>query len=130
MLLLLEFPCSIITTLKNKVVYENATATLRCKISKPRHVCWLKDEQMIVSNDRFTIQIDDGGLQHSLTISGVSETDSGNITLKVDDGINGFVSTTSQLSVKGKISTELEKAIFYYYRQFHRRNLYKCIISF
>ena len=105
MLFLLDIPCSIITPLKSEGVYENATATLRCKISKPRQVFWLKDEQRIVNNDRFTIQIDDGGLQHSLTIRGVSETDSGNITLKVDDGINGFVSTTSKLSVKGKIST-------------------------
>ena len=83
--------CCIIKPLKNEDVLENKTIVLSFTISKPRpSVFWYKDVGQTVQDDRVRIRVNDGGLQHSLTIGNASKDDSGEYLVSLDDGAGEF----------------------------------------
>ena len=46
-------------------------------------------------------QVSDGGLQHSLTITDVTVEDGGQISVHIDDDVNGMKRVACKLVVKG-----------------------------
>ena len=100
---MLEIRCAILNHLKSDEVVEGGTAVLRVALSKSRpEVIWGRNGEPIAIGGRFKVEIENGGLLHTLTIESFSTDDSGDFTANIDDGINGVLASTCKIIVKGK----------------------------
>lgn len=91
-----------ITSLNNLEITENDLLSLSVTLSKPRQLQWMKDDHIILLDDkRIKAEVDVTGLEYNLTIANVSVKDSGDFTARVDDRDYGVISSVSRVSVKG-----------------------------
>ena len=95
---------AILKPLKNENVLETKTILLSVSISKPQQAYWYKDDCQIVEDGRAKIQVNSGGLHHTLAITNASLEDSGDYSFNIDDGVGGMVSSQCTITVKGKIN--------------------------
>lgn len=101
----LEHPCEIVRALQDIDSIEQENASLVLVLSKPRKVTWLKGADAIpLDCSRFAVSIDDGGLQHMLSICNITTGDNGVYTVQVEDNQYGSIFSTCNLTVKGKFT--------------------------
>ena len=94
--------CTILNQLKSDEVVEGGTAVLRVALSKSRpEVFWCRNGEPIAIGGRFKVEIENGGLLHTLSIESFSTDDTGDFTANIDDGINGVLASTCKITVKG-----------------------------
>lgn len=96
-----ELSCAVVAPLRNAEVKKCGEITLSAVISKPRQVEWFKDGSKINCNERFDVQVSEGGYRHSLTIKNVELNDQGDYFIHVRNRTNDNIISNCILTVKG-----------------------------
>ena len=109
---LVEMACEVVKSTKDAEIIEKDKLIVNVRLSKPRKVVWLHNDNTIESDERATISASSDGLDHTVTINCATLDDNGTYVAQVDDLDYGTLQTSCNISVKGDC---IKSSCFYLY---------------